>query len=77
VLTILITAGWLVVVILVVGACRVAASADGAVDELASSRRSRRRSERRLRTGLKTEAGADVADVVLLPSQPMYPSQSV
>jgi hypothetical protein len=77
VLTILITAGWLVVVILVVGACRVAASADGAVDELASGRRSRRRTERRLRTGLKAEAGADVADVVLLPSQPVYPSQSV
>jgi hypothetical protein len=70
VLTILITAGWLVVVILVVGACRVAASADGAVDELASGRRSSRRPQR----GLKTEAGADV---VLLPSQPIYPSQSV
>jgi hypothetical protein len=70
VLTILITAGWLVVVILVVGSCRVAASADGAVRELASGRRSSRRPQRRL----KTEAAADV---VLLPSQPMHPSQSM
>jgi hypothetical protein len=60
VLTILITAGWLVVVILVVGACRVAASADGAVDELPFDRRWRGRTERRRKTGLKTEAGADL-----------------
>jgi hypothetical protein len=73
VLTILITAGWLLVVILVVGACRVAASADGAVDE-PSDRRSRRRTERRRKTGLKAEGGADL---VLVASQPMYPSQSV
>jgi hypothetical protein len=65
---ILITAGWIVVVILVLGACRVAGSADGAVDELASGRRSSRRAERRL----KTEAGADV---LLLPSRPAYPPQ--
>ncbi|MFI4985141.1 MAG: hypothetical protein ACHQAV_04030 [Solirubrobacterales bacterium] len=63
-LTILITAVWLIVVILVVGACRVAASADDAVAELACGRRSSRRPERRL----KTEGGADV---VLLPSQPV------
>ena len=68
---ILITAGWIVVVILVLGACRVAASADGAVDELPSGRRSSRRPERRLKTALKTEAGADV----LLPSRPAYPPQ--
>lgn len=67
---ILITAGWIVVVILVLGACRVAAAADGSVDELASGRRSSRR-PRRLKTALKTEAGADV----LLPSRPVYPPQ--
>lgn len=63
-LTILITTVWLVVVMLVVGACRVAASADDAVDELASGRRSSGTQER----GLKTEAGTDA---LLLPSQPM------
>ncbi len=68
---ILITAGWIVVVILVLGACRVAASADGSVDELASGRRSSRRPERRLKTALKTEVGADL----LLPSRPSYPPQ--
>jgi hypothetical protein len=63
VLAILITAVWLVVVILVVGACRIAASADGAVEELAFGRRSSRRSERRRKTDVGTEA-------VLLPPQP-------
>jgi hypothetical protein len=63
VLAILITAVWLIVVILVAAACRIAASADGTVDELASGRRSSRRAERRL----KTEAGTDA---MLLPPQP-------
>jgi hypothetical protein len=65
-LTIAITSAWLTVVMLVVGACRVAAFADDAVDELAFRRPSSRRAERRL----KTEAANVGADVLLAPSQP-------
>ena len=63
-LTIVITAVWLVVVILVLGACRVAAFADAAIDELAYDGRSSRRLESRL----KADGGSEV---LLLPSQPV------
>jgi hypothetical protein len=63
VLAILITAVWLLVVFLVVGACRIAAFADEGVEELAPGRRSSSKPHGRHRT-------EGSAEVLLLPSQP-------
>jgi hypothetical protein len=67
VLAIVITAVWLLVVFVVVGACRIAAFADQGVEEMAPGRRSSRRPDHRP----KTEGSAEV---LLLPSQPAWRS---
>jgi hypothetical protein len=62
-LTILIAAAWLVVVVLVLGACCIAARCDQAVEQLARGGRAQRTPERRSQAHGNPE-------VALLPSQP-------